>query len=249
MVVWVILVVVLVAVGVILTGCQRVSIPRQVNLEGIETSEAIEAYNRINQWPQFKFLRRLVVRELRKYHPDGVMVDVGCGPGYLIAVMARSFPHLNFIGVDIAAEMVQQATRNLSSQGFGKRVEIRHGDVQELPFEDGTVDFVVSTLSLHHWSQPNQALQEICRVLKPRGQFLIFDLRRDAPRFFYWLLHFAETFVVPTAMRSVREPTGSARAAYTPDEAEALLSGTSFRQWKTKRGFGWMFIWGGKNEK
>ena len=248
MLVWIISVITLVAVVLIVFGYQRVRTSRQANFEGIESPETVEAYNRISRWPQFKLLRRLIVREIRKYHPEGVMVDVGCGPGYLVEVMSESFPHLRFIGVDIAEEMIQKAASNPSFKGVGKRVEFRQGDVQKLPFEDNAVDFVVSTLSLHHWSQPNQALQEICRVLKPQGQFLIFDLRRDARRFFYWLLRFAQTFVVPRVIRSAKEPTGSARAAYTPDEAEALLSGTPFRQCKIKRGFGWMFIWGRKDE-
>jgi len=79
-----------------------------------------------------------------------------------------------------------------------------------------------------------------------RRRLLIFDLRRDARRFFYWLLRFAQTFVVPAAIRSVNEPTGSARSSYTPVEAEALLARTPFQRWTIKPGSGWMFIWGHK---
>ncbi len=161
--------------------------------------------------------------------------------------MAKSLPNLRLIGVDVTLEMIQQAASNMSSAQTGGRVEFRQGNVQELPFEDDAVDFVVSTFSLHHWSQPDQALREIRRVLKPKGQFLIFDLRRDARRCFYWLLSFAQTFVVPSPMRSVSEPTGSARAAYTPPEVEAFLARTPFQHYKIKSGAGWMFGWGRKD--
>ena len=67
-----------------------------------------------------------------------------------------------------------------------------------------------STVSLHHWQNPKQALQELYRVLRPEGQVLIFDLRRDGRKFFYWLLRFAQTFVVPVALRRISEPIGSA---------------------------------------
>lgn len=227
-------------------GCHRVSILRRASLEGIEDDEAVKAYNRISRWPQFRLLRRMIVGEIRTYHPDGIMVDVGCGPGYLVSSIAKSLPRLHIIGVDIADEMVRLSTRNISSLGFNGRVEFRQGDIQELPFEDNSVDFVVSTLSLHHWSEPKQALQEIYRVLKPGGQFLIFDLRRDARRLFYWLLGFAQRFVVPAAIRRISEPTGSARSSYTPVEAEALLSKMPLQQHRIKPGFGWMFIWGRK---
>lgn len=56
------------------------------------------------------------------------------------------------------------------------------GDVAGLPLPDGALDWAVSSLSLHHWSDPDRALGEICRVLKPGGQMLLFDLRRDPRR-------------------------------------------------------------------
>lgn len=246
MVIWLITAVILVVILVAMLGRSRVAIPRQASAEGIENTSAVQAYNRISRWPQFRFLRRMVVGELKKYHPEGVIVDVGCGPGYLVAVMAKSFPNLHIIGVDIAEEMVQLATRNLPYLVFGAQVEFRQGDVQELPFEDKTVDFIVSTFSLHHWSELKPALEEFYRVLKPGGQFLIFDLRRDARLMFYWLLRFAQTFVVPAVMRSINEPTGSAKSSYTPVEVEAFLTRTPFQHWRIKPGFGWMFIWGRK---
>ena len=160
--------------------------------------------------------------------------------------MVKSFPHVSIIGVDIAEEMVQKAAKNLSSLGLSDKVRFRQGDIQELPFETSSLDFLVSTLSLHHWSEPKQAMQEIDRALKPGGQFLIFDLRRDSRRLFYWLIRFAQIFILPSALKRINEPTRSLLASYTPVELEALLSMTSFKQWKIKLGFGWVFVWGRK---
>jgi ubiquinone/menaquinone biosynthesis C-methylase UbiE len=245
--VWVISVAALALVVLIVLGYQRVNIPRLGSFEGIDSFEVADAYNRISRWPQFRFLRHLIVSELKGYHPHGVLVDVGCGPGYLVAVIAKSFPNLRIVGVDIAQEMISQAASTISSTGTGGMVEFRLGSAQELPFEDNTIDFVVSTLSLHHWSLPELVLREIHRVLKPQGQFLIFDLRRDARRCFYWLLNFAQTIVVPTPLSKVNEPTGSARAAYTPHEIETILAGSMFRSHAIKQEPGWMFVWGRKD--
>jgi len=169
---------------VLILGFTCVKLPRQTGFEGIESPEVVQAYDHVSRWPQFKVLRRIIVGELKKYHPKGILVDVGCGPGYLVAVIARAFPGLRITGSDISEEMTAKATRNLAALGFGDRVEFRQGDVQKLPFEDSSVDFVISTLSLHHWSGPPRAFREIHRVLKPGGQFLVFDLRRDCRRFF-----------------------------------------------------------------
>ena len=215
-----------------LIGYSRVSITRQVSREGIEDDEVVQAYDRISRWPQFKFLRKIFVDELKKYHPEGILVDVGCGPGYLIMTMASLFKHLRIIGVDIADEMLQKATKNVCLLDPADRISFRHGDIQELPFDNDSLDFVVSTLSLHHWSEPKESIQEINRVLKPGGQFLIFDLRRDSRRLFYWLVRFAQTFILPAALKRINEPAGSFLASYTPAELESLLYMTSFKQWK-----------------
>jgi len=246
MVIWIILAITFLVLIITILGYPRVTFPRQLSVEGVENPEAVQAYDRISRWPQFKLMRRMIVSELKKNHPNGIIVDVGCGPGYLVAVITRELPHLHIIGVDIAEKMIEVATHNLSSLGLSEHVEFRQGDVQKLPFEDNAVDFVVSTLSLHHWSDPKQALQEIYRVLKPEGQFLLFDLRRDSRRLFYWLLRFAQRFVVPAALRRINEPIGSALSSYTPVELEALLSETSFQKWRIKPGIGWMFVWGCK---
>jgi len=232
---------------ILVLGFTRVSIPRQTSFEGIETPEAVQAYDRISKWPQFKLLRWTIVRELRKYQPTGVLVDAGCGPGYLVAAIARVIPDLYIIGTDISQEMTEVATHNLSALRFGKRVEFRLGDVQNLPFDAASVDFVISTLSLHHWSDPALAFREICRVLKPGGQFLIFDLRRDCRRFFYWLVRFAQTFVVPSPMRQTNEPINSVLSSYTPDEVTAFVSELQLKQWQIKPRFGWLFLWGQKS--
>jgi hypothetical protein len=55
-----------------------------------------------------------------------------------------------------------------------------------------------------------------------------------------------KTFVVPTPIRSINEPTGSARFSYTPLEAESLLSDIQVQQYTIKPGIAWMFIWGQK---
>lgn len=234
------------AVIAVMFGYQRRHVLRQTSIEGIDSPEAAQAYDRISKWPQFKLLRRTVITELKKYHPEGSLIDIGCGPGYLVALMAKSFPALRIIGIDISKEMVVTASDNLSPLGLGSRLEFQQGDAQNLPLGDSSVDFALSTLSLHHWSDPKSALQEIHRVLKPSGQFLVFDLRRDSRRWFYWLIYFAQTFVVPAPMRRINEPLNSLLSSYTVAEVKTILSGTQFQKTNVSSRLAFMFIWGQK---
>jgi ubiquinone/menaquinone biosynthesis C-methylase UbiE len=64
-------------------------------------------------------------------------------------------------------------------EGSAERVRFTEGNAAALPFDDGSFDLVVSTLSLHHWRDRTAALREIRRVLKPGGRAWIWDIRKD----------------------------------------------------------------------
>ena len=82
----------------LVVGSRRVDVARCISPEeGIEDIELTEAYDRISKWPQFRFLRKLIVRELRRCHPQGVLADIGCGPGYLMADISKSFSQIFLI--------------------------------------------------------------------------------------------------------------------------------------------------------
>lgn len=207
--------------------------PRRANLEAIDDPEAARAYDRISRLPTFRLIRWFAVREVAAHHPVGLLVDVGCGPGYLLAELARASPSLDLVGVDVAEEMIRTAADNLSTLGLGK-VRFLKGDARRLPFEDGSVGFLVSTLSLHHWADPVASFVEFHRVLRPGGQVVVVDVRRDCPRLFYWFFSLATRVLLPPALRTVNEPTRSALASYAMDELRDLLAETPFKEYRVR---------------
>jgi len=115
---------------------------------------------------------------------------------------------------------------------------------QQIPFPDGALNLVVSTLSLHHWSDPVAVLGEVARVPGPDGSFLIFDLRRDMASPCWLLLCFATHFAVPAALRWVNEPLGSRNVTYTPTETAHLAQQSQPGGWRVTRGPFWLIIQG-----
>jgi len=101
------------------------------------------------------------------------IVDLGCGPGDLAVEISRRLHGARIVGLDLSPSMLLWASRHATTDG---RLRFIVGDAASLPFDDASVDLVVSTLSLHHWSEPADAFAEIARVLKPDGIALIYDL-------------------------------------------------------------------------
>jgi ubiquinone/menaquinone biosynthesis C-methylase UbiE len=105
-----------------------------------------------------------------------VVLDVGTGPGRLARLIAAACPTVEVEGVDLSPEMIARATSTAVTTS-ARNVRFQVGDVVTLPFADGSVDLVVSTLSLHHWDDPAAGLDEIVRVLAPGGRAWIYDFR------------------------------------------------------------------------
>ena len=111
--------------------------------------------------------------------PEGARVlEVGCGPGRLAIPLARRYG-LDVTGLDLDPAMIERARANAARSGPGdeRRPDFVVGDSASLGFADGSFDLVVSTLSMHHWSDPVAGLSEIGRVLAPGGRALVWDLR------------------------------------------------------------------------
>ncbi|GAA2774747.1 class I SAM-dependent methyltransferase [Mycolicibacterium pallens] len=143
------------------------------NLPGVFAGRGSRIYDRTAR----TLLRGLYARiadDLVDVLPDGAdVLDVGTGPGVLLTELARRRPDLHLVGVDLSADMVSAAQRNLSE--FGGRATAQQGDVVDLPFAAGAFDLVVSSFSSHHWDDPAAAVPELARVLRPGGRLYVYD--------------------------------------------------------------------------
>jgi ubiquinone/menaquinone biosynthesis C-methylase UbiE len=101
----------------------------------------------------------------------GRLLDVGCGPGGLLAALHREAPGLALHGLDIAEAMVERARRRLAGTG----VEVRRGTARATGFDGAFFDAVVSTGSFYLWDEPAECLDEIFRILKPGGTAWLFE--------------------------------------------------------------------------
>jgi ubiquinone/menaquinone biosynthesis C-methylase UbiE len=217
--------------------------------ESLDDPKVARAYGWVATMPPMRLLRWFVVDRAVAMTRRGAAADLGCGPGQLVIELVRRAPGLHVTGIDLSEEMIARGQDKAHRAGVADRVSFRRGDARQIPFPDASLDLVISTLSLHHWSDPVAVLDEIARVLRPGGSFLVFDLRRDMIAPCWLLLWFATHVIVPASLRRVNEPLSSRNAAYTPQEAarlaaESLATQSRLSGWRVTGGPMWLTIEG-----
>jgi len=121
---------------------------------------------------------------------DEHCLDMGCGRGAVMAMVAKLVPRGHVVGLDLwrtedqSGNSPDVAWRNLVAEGVAERCDLKTGDMRAMPFDDNAFDLVVSSLAVHNIDERDlrnhtrrlQAVSEAARVLKPGGRLLITDL-------------------------------------------------------------------------
>ncbi len=107
--------------------------------------------------------------------PYGDLLDVGCGTGYLIDLLAKDRP-ARYRGLDLSGEMIKMAR---AKQIPG--AEFSEGTADRLPWADGSFDVVTCSQSFHHYPDPEKAMAEALRVLRPGGLYILSDTGIGGP--------------------------------------------------------------------
>ncbi|UCH62410.1 MAG: arsenite methyltransferase [Fidelibacterota bacterium] len=104
------------------------------------------------------------------------VLDLGSGAGLDLLIAAEKVgPTGRVIGVDMTTEMIARARANIAASPH-RNIEIRQGIIEDLPVEDGSVDWVISNCVINLSPEKGKVFAEIYRVLKPEGRFSISDI-------------------------------------------------------------------------
>jgi arsenite methyltransferase len=166
--------------------------------------------------PDIVAQRTGVVASLRP-EPGERVLDLGVGPGFLAAEIATEVGRQGRVcGVDISDDMLAiAATRD--SGPDAATLELRRGSAEDLPYDDGSFDAVVSTQVLEYVPDVPRALTEVHRVLRPGGRVLILDTDWDSLVWrspdaevmsrvlVAWEEHLADPYLPRTLSRSLRD--------------------------------------------
>ncbi len=104
--------------------------------------------------------------EMLDVRPDDKVLEVGFGPGVAIQLLLHRVPAGSVAGIDYSQEMVRQATARNAAALRNRRVDLRYGSVERLPFADEMFDKALAINSMQTWPDARAGLREIQRVLK-----------------------------------------------------------------------------------
>lgn len=119
---------------------------------------------------------------------NGVVLDAGAGSGRSSLMVLLERPRSKVIALDIFSNdygigdnTPERLMRNATIAGVAARVEVKNGDMREIPLDTNSLDAAVSAFAIDHLPRDGviRALSELRRTLKPGGQFLLLTLNPD----------------------------------------------------------------------
>lgn len=115
---------------------------------------------------------RLAVEQLEI--PDqSTIVDVGCGTGSALRYAAAKMKDGNLIGIDPVPRMIEIAENLAKEHHIEDLIVFKIGSAENLPLDDSIAELVFAFDSIDHWQDIHKGLNEILRILKPGGRFIV----------------------------------------------------------------------------
>jgi SAM-dependent methyltransferase len=130
---------------------------------------------------------------------DENVLDVGCGAGWLVRLIAREVTEGRIVGMDISDEMVRRARRVCADVENALFIV---GAAEEIPWEPNFFTRAVSVESSYYWPDPARGLREIFRVLREGGEaWVLINYFRDNPYVHQW----GSLLAIPAKLLSAEE--------------------------------------------
>lgn len=130
---------------------------------------------RISKWFQYTQMTTIGHLDLKS---NSKVLDVGCGTGYAVMQLAELLLEGKACGIDISENMIQQAKAKVTDN-IRARTEFVKASSDDIPYPENEFDNIICTNSFHHYPDPDKALREMKRVLRPSGRMVIFENAPD----------------------------------------------------------------------
>ena len=152
---------------------------------------AILSFGQDGRW------RATMVDTLISSHPHTV-ADIACGPCAVSKRLAKK-TEARIVGLDLSADMLKQGELNVRRAALTERITLVQGRGEQLPFADASFDAMTFTYLLRYVADPQAALVELARVVKPGGRIASLEFAVPENRGWRWSWWLYTRLVLPVA--------------------------------------------------
>lgn len=177
--------------------------------------------------------RKRVVSIVSQKNPKKIL-DIATGTGDLAINMVKTGAK-EIIGLDISPGMLEIGKRKILEKNLGNTIRMIVGDSENLPFESNSFDAVTVAFGVRNFENLEKGLQEIYRVLKPGGSFVVLETSNPTKTPFKQGYKLYTRFILP----AIGKLFSKDRSAYTylSESAAAFPHGKQFNNILSKIGF------------
>jgi demethylmenaquinone methyltransferase/2-methoxy-6-polyprenyl-1,4-benzoquinol methylase len=169
--------------------------------------------------------RKKVVKMARSANPENIL-DIATGTGDLAIMLAKS-TDAKITGFDLSAGMLEVGRKKVNEHGLENRIEMIQGDAENMPFENDTFDCITVAFGVRNFENLKQGLDEIYRVLKPGGKFIILEFSQPESFPMKQLYAFYSKHILPLIGKKISKDQSA--YTYLPESVKAFPYGEEMK--------------------
>jgi demethylmenaquinone methyltransferase/2-methoxy-6-polyprenyl-1,4-benzoquinol methylase len=204
------------------------------NESSSKKEEVAEMFNNISKRYDFlnhflslgidKIWRKKAIKQLREIEPKKIL-DIATGTGDF-AIAAMKLKPTEVIGVDISQGMLDVGIEKMKRKGLDDVIQMRIGDSEQLPFEDGYFDALTVGFGVRNYENLEKGLTDMLRVLRPGGKAIILEFSKPKKFPMKQLFGFYSKRIIPFFGKRISKDERA--YAYLPESVAAFPEGKAF---------------------
>ncbi len=177
--------------------------------------------------------RKRVAAILKMKKPTTIL-DIATGTGDLAINLVETGAD-KIVGLDISSGMLEVGKKKVANKNLGNIIEMVVGDSEDLPFQENSFDAVTVAFGVRNFETLGKGLEEIYRVLKPNGTFVVLETSVPAKTPYKQGYRFYTKYILPTIGKIFSEDRSA--YAYLSESAAVFPHGEGFNNILRKIGF------------
>jgi len=177
--------------------------------------------------------RKKVVKFVTDHDAKNIL-DIATGTGDLAILLAKANTD-KVTGLDISEGMLEVGRKKVSQLNLDHKIEMILGDSEKIPFDDHTFDAITVGFGVRNFEDLDQGLNEIYRVLKPKGVFVVLETSQPANFPMKQGFTFYSKYIIPAVGKIFSKDKNAYQ--YLPESAAVFPYGEEFNNILLKTGF------------